>query len=250
MYGNTDEMRITYIGHSTVLIRDKEFNILTDPYFSSNFSGLKRRLLPSMAIEKLPEIDLILISHTHPDHCDYDALDKMNKSCKVIIPQGASSKIRRMGFDVKELKDWESIRIGEHNITAVPAKHQGKCAGYIITGSKTIYFAGDTFLIPSLNDLANKYNIDIAFLPIGGNRFFGFKMIMDPQEAALAAQTLKPGIVIPIHFGTFGKIPLLFNMNGNPSDFRNSIRDDKIRDSVIVLDVGKSLDIEDMETLK
>jgi len=52
-----------------------------------------------------------------------------------------------------------------------------------------------------LNDLGNKYNIDIAFLPIGETGFFGFKMIMDPQEAALAAQTLKSGIVIPIHFG-------------------------------------------------
>ena len=236
-------MRITYIGHSTVLIQDKDFNILTDPFFSSNFSGLKRKLLPSMNVEELPEIDLVLISHTHPDHCDLDALEKLNKSCKVIMPEGTSSRIKRIGFDVKELNDWVSIDIGKHTITAVPAKHQGKCAGFLIKGSKTIYFAGDTFLIPSMNDLGNKYNIDIAFLPIGGNRFFGMKMIMGPHEAALATQILKSKIVIPIHFGTFGKIPLIFSMNGNPSDFKNWIKDDKIRDSVIVLDVGGSLNI-------
>lgn len=236
-------MKITYIGHSTVLIQDKDFNILTDPFFSSNFSGLKRKLLPSMNVEELPEIDLVLISHTHPDHCDLDAVDKLNKSCKVIMPEGTSSRIEIIGFDVKELNDWVSIDIGKHTITAVPAKHHGKCAGFLIKGSKTIYFAGDTFLIPSMNDLGNKYNIDIAFLPIGGNRFFGMKMVMGPNEAALATQILKSKIVIPIHFGTFGKIPIIFNMNGNPSDFKNCIKDDKIRDSVIVLDVGGNLNI-------
>ena len=96
-----------------------------------------------------------------------------------------------------------------------------------------------------MNDLGNKYNIDIAFLPIGGNRFFGFKMLMGPNEAALFARTLKSKIVIPIHFGTFGKIPMIFSMNGNPSDFKNCITDDTIRKSVRVLDVGGILNIDE-----
>lgn|GEM_PF-2916642 len=205
--------------------------------------------MPSISVEDLPEIDLILISHTHPDHCDYIALDKMSRSCKIIMPEGTSSKIRVMGFDVTELKEWESIEIGKHNITAVPAKHQGKCAGYLIRGSKTIYFAGDTFFTSALNDLGNKYNIDISFLPIGGNRFFGFKMLMDPHEAALFTQALNSKIVIPIHFGTFGKIPMIFRMNGNPSDFKNCITDDTIRKSVKALDVGGILNIEENAAL-
>lgn len=151
------------------------------------------------------------------------------------MPEGTSSKIRTMGFDVTELEEWGSMETGKHNIIAVPAKHQGRCVGYLIKGSKTIYFAGDTFFTSSMNELGNKYNIDITFLPIGGNRFFGSKMLMDPQEAALAAGTLKSKIVIPIHFGTFGKIPMIFSMNGNPSDFKNCIKDDTIRKSVKAL---------------
>ena len=85
-------MKITYIGHSTFLIEDKEFNILTDPFFSANFSGLRRRLLPSMPVEDLPRIDLILISHTHPDHCDYGTLQKLSRSSRLIMPQGTSLK--------------------------------------------------------------------------------------------------------------------------------------------------------------
>ena len=91
-------IQISYIGHSTVLIKDENINILTDLFFSPDFSGLKRKLLPSIPVENLPEIDLILISHTHPDHCDYSALDKMSRSCKVIMPQGTSSKIRANGI--------------------------------------------------------------------------------------------------------------------------------------------------------
>ncbi len=235
-------MRITYIGHSTVLIQDKESSILTDPFFSPNMSFLKRRLLPSMLVKELPEIKVILISHTHPDHCDFDALDKMSRTSNVIMPEGISSKVRKMGFNVKELKYGESADTGEYNITAVPASHQGRCSGYIIRCSKTIYFAGDTFFNASMNDLGKMYDIDISFLPIGGNRFFGMKMLMDPQDAALATESLNSRIVIPIHFGTFGKIPLVFNMNGNPSDFINCIRDERIRRTVKVLDAGESFE--------
>jgi L-ascorbate metabolism protein UlaG (beta-lactamase superfamily) len=237
-------MEITYIGHSTVLIRDENINILTDPFFSSNFSGLKRKLPPSIPVENLPKIDFLLISHTHSDHCDLGAMDRMRRSCKVIMPEGSSSRIRKMGFDEQDLKVWESIGIGKHNFTAVPAKHQGKCAGYLIKGSKTIYFAGDTFFTSSMNELGIKYNIDIAFLPIGGNRFFGSKMVMGPQEAALAAESLKSKIVIPIHYGTFGKIPVVFSMEGNPSEFKNCIRNERIRDSVRVLNIGECLNID------
>ena len=67
-------MKITYIGHSTILIKDENFNILTDLFFADNYSGLKRKLLPAVSVEELPRIDLLLISHTHPDHCDYNAL--------------------------------------------------------------------------------------------------------------------------------------------------------------------------------
>ncbi|HEY9205341.1 MAG TPA: MBL fold metallo-hydrolase [Candidatus Methanoperedens sp.] len=235
-------MRITYIGHSTILIQDEGFNILTDPFFTVNLPFVKRKILPSMGVEELPEIDLILISHKHPDHCDFNALGKISKSITVVMPQGTSSKVRKMGFQINELGYWESKDVGRYKITAVPARHQGRCAGYILEGSKTIYFAGDTRFIESMNELGQKFDIDITFLPISGNRFFGLNMIMGPHEAALAAESLKSRLVIPIHFGTFGNIPLVFSMNGNPLDFINCIGDDRIRKTVKVLDAGESFE--------
>ncbi len=165
-------MKITYIGHSTILIQDEGFNILTDPFFTVNLPFVKRKILPSIEADKLPEIDLILISHTHPDHCDFDALGKISKSGNVVMPQGTASKVRKMGFRVNELGYHESTEVGKYKITAVPAMHQGKCAGYILKGSKTIYFAGDTRFIDPMNDLGQKFDIDIAFLPISGTGFW------------------------------------------------------------------------------
>jgi len=236
-------MNITNIGHSTFLIEDDRFNILTDPFFSSSFSGLKRKILPAISVEKLPRIDLILISHTHPDHCDYDALNKMDKTSTVIMPKKTSSKVRKMGFNVIELDCWESNIIQQHKITAVPAKHQGKCVGFIIEGSKIIYFAGDTFFIPSMTEIGKKYKLDVAFLPIGGNRFFGFKMVMDPKDAALATEEVKSKIVIPIHFGTFGKIPMMFSMNGTPSNFSKYVKNNKTQTSIKISNVWETCDL-------
>ena len=213
-------------------------------FFADNFSGLKRKLLPSVSVEELPLIDLLLISHTHPDHCDYNSLNSMSKSSVVIMPKKTSAKVENAGFNVKEFDYWQSTDIGKYRITVVPAKHQGICAGFIIEGSKTIYFAGDTYFIPSMTEIGNKFNLDVAFLPIGGNRFFGKKMVMDPQEAALAAMELKSKTVIPIHYGTFGKIPLMLSMNGTPSDFMSKIMDDKIKKSVKVLAIGECLIVE------
>lgn len=76
-----------------------------------------------------------------------------------------------------------------------------------------------------------------------GGRFFGFKMVMNPRDAAHAAKELKSRIVIPIHFGTFGKIPFMFSMDGNPSDFINSIACEEIKNSIEVLDIGQCLNI-------
>ena len=126
----------------------------------------------------------------------------------------------------------------------MPAKHQGICAGFIIEGSKTVYFAGDTYFIPAMTEIGNKFNLDAALLPIGGNRFFGKKMVMNPQDAALAAMELKSQIVIPIHYGTFGKIPLMLSMKGTPSDFINEIKDDKIKKTIKVINIGECLEVE------
>lgn len=233
-------MKISYIGHSTVLLEDGAFCILIYPFFSSRFSFLKRRLQSSMPPEKLPEIDLVLISYTHPNHCDYDALDKIRRSAKIIMPKRFALKVRHMGFGVTELDNGDSTNAGNFKITAVPAQHQGKCAGYMIEGAKTIYFAGDTFLISLMKKLGKIYNIDVAFLPIGGNRFFGKKMLMDPKYAVSASLDIKAGMVIPIQYGTFGNIPFVFNMEKDASGFIDQINDDNLRNRVEVLDVGKS----------
>ncbi len=237
-------MNITYIGHSTVLIEDNDFNILTDPFFSSNMSGLKRKIQPSISVEELPRIDLILVSHTHPDHCDYDALGMLDKSSTVIMPENTSKKIRRMGFNVIELDCWESKNFRQYRITAVPAKHQGKCTGFVVEGKRSLYFAGDTMFTSSMTEIGNRYKPDVALLPIGGNRFFGLKMIMDPEDAALAAEELKSKIVIPIHSGTFGNIPMMFYMNGTPSDFMKYVKANDTETSIEVLKTGESFNLD------
>ncbi|MCD4814636.1 MBL fold metallo-hydrolase [bacterium] len=111
---------------------------------------------------------------------------------------------------------------------------------FIVAGKESLYFAGDTFFIPSLTEIGKKHKLDVAFLPISGNKFFGSKMVMDPKDAALATEELKPKIVIPIHFGTFGGIPIMFSMKGTPSEFIKHVKDNKTKTSIKVLKIGET----------
>lgn len=207
--------KITYIGHATLLIEIDGVRILTDPLLKDWVWHLRRE---RTAIDETwyRGVDAVLISHIHWDHLHPQSLKLLQRDTRIIVPQGAAHNVRRHGFDrVDEVAIGELIDIGPITVEATYAMHNGHrfrlasaidCLGYILSGSQTIYFAGDTDLFPEMASLTDK--LDVALLPVWGWGPTLGSGHLDPYRAALALRLLRPRLAIPIHWGTFFPIGL------------------------------------------
>jgi L-ascorbate metabolism protein UlaG (beta-lactamase superfamily) len=192
------------------------FNFITDPIFCERIAfGFKKILHPlKIKIEDLPNIDAILISHGHYDHLDVPSLKKFPKNIPIIVPYKRESLCKRLGFsDIRGLDLWETTSVSGVKITAVPAYHfPGRSfqffikdyQGYVIEGSKTVYFSGDTGLENNFKEIGEKFNIDLAILPIGAYRPAHFRNHhLSPEDALEAMKLLNAKKMMPVHWGTF-----------------------------------------------
>ena len=205
-----DPPSVTYIGHSTLLVEMDGTRILTDPLLRDRLAHLHRHAPPPKT-EWLESPDAILISHLHLDHLDIPSLLRLGKDRHLIVPVGAGAVLRRRGFVwVDELKPGDTTTIGPLRIAATPANHSGfrppigptgVPVGFVIAGSRRVYFAGDTDIFPGMADFAG--DLDVALIPVWGwGRTLG-PGHLDPERAAEALTFLQPTIAIPIHWGTF-----------------------------------------------
>jgi L-ascorbate metabolism protein UlaG (beta-lactamase superfamily) len=196
-------MRITWIGHATVLLELDGTRLLTDPILRKRIAHL-RTVQPPPRREALEPIDAVLLSHAHRDHLDVRSLRRLGKGVPVLAAHGAVRSLRRRGFRgaVDSLEPGDERRIGQLSVQATPAKHgrPGSAVGFLVRGKLTVYFAGDTDLFPGLDGLADP--LDVALLPIWGWGPSLGEGHLDPERAAEAVRMLKPRIVIPIHWGS------------------------------------------------
>ena len=216
--------RIEYVGHATVVVDLDGVRLLTDPLLRNRVAHL-RRAAPVDA-KALRGIDAVLISHAHYDHLDLPSLEKLGKKLPVIVPRGLGGLLRKRRFEtVIEVEQQESIRIGALEVRAVPAEHDGgrgpfgasaEALGYIVTGSRSVYFAGDTDLFDGMGDLGP---VDVGLVPIWGWGPGLGAGHLDPARAAEAVALLRPGLVVPIHWGTY--FPIHLGLRGAP-DFVDS----------------------------
>lgn len=204
------ELDLTWLGHATVRVELDGMTVLTDPVLGSTF-GPVRRYAAAPRIESWSGVDLVVISHMHRDHLDLPSLRRLGRDVPLIVPEGAGRFLEAAGFHtVEELPVGRDLRVGALSITATPAAHGGfrpftgpsaDAVGYLLEGSESVYFAGDTELFPGMAALAGE--IDLALLPIGG---WGPTLRgghLDPESAARALQLLRPRAALPIHWGTF-----------------------------------------------
>lgn len=200
-------MRITYVGHATVLIELDGVRLLTDPFLRGRLGPLRRHG-PAPAPEVTEALDAVLISHLHRDHVDLASLRRVGPGTRLLVPEGTGEFFSRRGFDaVEELVPGGSAAVGAVSIAPTEAVHDARqrgsrpdgAIGFLISGSASVYFAGDTDLFPTMASLGP---VDLALLPIWG---WGTNLgpgHLDPERAARAAGLIEPGVVIPIHWGT------------------------------------------------
>jgi L-ascorbate metabolism protein UlaG (beta-lactamase superfamily) len=198
---------VLYVGHATTLIEIDGVRLLTDPLLRRHVGHLKR-LVPLGEAQQRP--DAVLLSHLHADHLDLPSLRRLGQSVPLLVPRGAGGLLRRQGFRrVVELSAGDSTGVGELTIEAVPAVHDGRrypfgkeiaANGYTVTGSRSLYFAGDTDVFAAMGELAGA---DAALLPVSGWGSTVGPGHLDPTRAAEAVRLLRPGLAIPIHWGTY-----------------------------------------------
>ena len=209
-------VRITYLGHATLLIEMDGVRVLTDPLLRPRVAHLHRLVpLETAWLGMSVDVDAVLISHLHFDHFDLPSLQMFDRRATMVVPLGgAVSLLRRRGFiDVRGVEPGSLTSLGSVAAHAVHAQHpgsrgtpwlKGPAVGYVIRGSKSIYFAGDTGAFPEMSELSG---MDVALLPVAG---WGSRLQEgDHMNAAQAAQALKilaPRIAIPIHWGTFAPV--------------------------------------------
>ena len=217
------DLSITWIGHSTVLIQTAGLNILTDPFFSDRaspfqFAGPKRVRAPGIAIENLPPIDFVLLSHNHYDHLDAPALQLLKKhhDPKLITTMNNGRYIKN--YPCAELYWRQSVEFGDVRITLMPSLHWSKRsfsdtnkalwgAFVIQTKGGVIYFAADTGYGSgeTFREVWSKFGAPrLSLLPIGAYepRWFMKPQHMNPEEAVRAHLDLSSRTSFAIHHGT------------------------------------------------
>lgn len=200
--------RVTWVGHATTLVELDGLRLLTDPVLRNRVGPLRRHGAPPPAgIGE--DLDALLISHLHHDHADVPSLRRIDRRVPVLGPQGAGRLLEGLGYRaVSELRPGDSVAVGPITVTAVEADHpntgrferDGEAIGFLLEGSRSVYFAGDTDLFDGMRELAP--GLDLALLPIWGWGPSIGPGHLDPERAARAAAMLSPRMAVPIHWGT------------------------------------------------
>ena len=190
-----ENLELTWTGHSSFLIKNSR-TIYIDPY------NIK---------ENSEKADIILITHSHYDHCSIADIKKIIKEgTKIVLTADAQSNITRFKIPVKIeiVEPNNELSLGNVKISTIPAYNLGKSfhqrqenwVGYLIKiDNVLIYHAGDTDLIPEMQKLTGYKQSGktfVALLPVGG------RFTMSPEEAAEAAKLIKPSLAIPMHYGS------------------------------------------------
>jgi L-ascorbate metabolism protein UlaG (beta-lactamase superfamily) len=218
---------ITWLGHASFLLQVGGANVLTDPHLTEraspvDWAGPKRRVPPAIAIEDLPHIDLVVISHNHYDHLDRETVVRINAQAGGaplhLVPLGLRDWFERQGITrVEELDWWDVRKVGALAVHFVPAQHwsartqfdhdRSLWGGWVVAHPEfTFYFAGDTGYSPDFAEIGGRFErIDLAALPIGAYapRWFMRMQHLDPEEAVQAHRDLGARYSVAMHWGTF-----------------------------------------------
>ncbi len=216
---------LSFIGHASFLLRLPGLVILTDPVFSErcspvSWAGPRRARPPGLALDALPPIDLVLVSHNHYDHMDLPSLRRLaaRGTARAITTPGNAGRLRAAGFaQVDELDWWDSTDAGPFQVTATPARHFSRrgfsdanrslWAGFALRSADGhVLFAGDSGAGSHWTAIRERLGPpDLALLPIGAYepRWMMGPVHMDPVEAVQAHRNLGARQSVGMHFGTF-----------------------------------------------
>jgi L-ascorbate metabolism protein UlaG (beta-lactamase superfamily) len=221
-------MRITYIGHATLLLEVAGSRFLTDPNFDPALGRFLARVSPpGIALDALPKLDAILVTHAHADHLSFASLNALPRDVPLLAPPPVAQWLRKLGYGHAEpLAPSGTARVGGVEVHAKAARHVGARYGvdrwrsaanmYLLdAGTTSTLFAGDTALTDDTHDLAEERitrrgrRLDVALLPIGHAPWWkpGFRRgHLTSDDALTLFERLDARYLIPYHWGTFNHV--------------------------------------------
>jgi L-ascorbate metabolism protein UlaG (beta-lactamase superfamily) len=218
-------LRVTWLGHATVLVEIDGHRVLTDPVWSDRASpfgwvGPRRWYAPPLALADLPRLDAVVISHDHYDHLDRRTIEALrDRDTTFVVPLGVGAHLAYWGVPearIVELDWWERTRVGDDlEIVCAPARHaSGRMlvdndatlwASWAFVGrAHRAYFSGDTGLFPALRDIGARLGpFDVTMIEAGQYHRAWPDWHIGPEQAVAAHGMLRGRALLPIHWGLF-----------------------------------------------
>ena len=205
-------MKITMLGHATLLIELDGLRIITDPWLTDPlYFGQLTHPGAFESFRELPPIDLVLASHGHQDHFDPKTLKMIPKETPVVIFKGYGKAAKKAGFlNVHPVQPGDSRSFGTVKVTAMPGRHPGGIATYMVEGSEgKVFFGGDSVYTPQLEEAMRGAAPDVCLVPVSGGALGPLKFHMTALEAARIVKASGAGLAIPMHYHFTLKTPSL-----------------------------------------
>jgi L-ascorbate metabolism protein UlaG (beta-lactamase superfamily) len=217
-------LRVTWMGHASALLEIDGLRVLTDPVWServspSSLAGPRRFFRPPIALDELPSIDAVVISHDHYDHLDMATVKALSaRGALFLVPLGVGAHLEKWRIPVAQVRelDWnERVLLDGVTFTATPARHfsgRGVTNGnstlwssWVIAGPQhRVFFCGDSGFFGGFRDIGRDHGpFDLTLISSGAYSSAWPSIHMTPEDVVQAHVDVRGQVLLPIHWGTF-----------------------------------------------